>query len=116
MSSAQPVPGASALCGGAGLIDLKSAFRTPTPPATQTWPLATDPGTHEDLVVDGNWDGQTWGGQTWGGQTWGGQTWGGQTWGGQTWGGQTWGGQTWGGQTWGGQTWGGQTWGSYVWN
>ena len=75
MSSAQPVPGASALCGGAGLIDLKSAFRTPTPPAMQTWPLATDPGTHEELVVDGNWDGQTWGGQTWGGQTWGSYVW-----------------------------------------
>ena len=115
MSTAQRVPGAPALCGDAGLINMKTLFRAPTPTAVQTWPSATNSSAYDD-VVDGRWDGQTWGGQTWGGQTWGGQTWGGQTWGGQTWGGQTWGGQTWGGQTWGGQTWGGQTWGSFIWN
>jgi subtilisin family serine protease len=111
MSSAQDIPGVSAVCQGAGLIDMKALFRTATPSATQAWPSATNSAPYDNVTVDGQWDGQTWGGQTWGGQTWGGQTWGGQTWGGQTWGGQTW-----GGQTWGGQTWGGQTWGSYLWN
>ena len=116
MSTSQRVPGAPALCGGAGLIDMQSVFQAPTPSVTQTWAAATNSTAYDAVVVDGQWGGQTWGGQTWGGQTWGGQTWGGQTWGGQTWGGQTWGGQTWGGQTWGGQTWGGQTWGSFIWN
>jgi subtilisin family serine protease len=116
VSTARPIPSSSAVCGEAGLVDLKSLLRASTPATIQTWPMATNSGSYDGLVVDGGWDGQTWGGQTWGGQTWGGQTWGGQTWGGQTWGGQTWGGQTWGGQTWGGQTWGGQSWGSYLWN
>jgi subtilisin family serine protease len=106
MSTARPVPGASALCGNAGLIDMKTLFRAATPTTSQTWPTATNSSVYDELVVDGGWDGQTWSGQTWSGQTWSGQTWSGQTWSGQTW----------SGQTWSGQTWSGQTWGSYLWN
>ncbi len=75
MSTAQPIPGVSALCGGAGLIDMKTLFRASTPTAIQTWPAATNSRAYDELVVDGGWDGQTWGGQTWGGQTWGSYLW-----------------------------------------
>ena len=100
ISTAQHIPSVSSICGNAGLIDMRTLLRAPTPQAIQTWPEATNSSAYDELAVGGGWDGQTWGGQTWGGQTWGGQTWGGQTWGGQTWGGQTWGGQTWGSLDW----------------
>ena len=95
MSTARQVPGVSALCGGAGLIDMKALIRASTPAATQTWPTATNSSTYGELEIDGGWGGQTWSGQTWTGQTWSGQTWSGQTWSGQTWSGQTWGSYLW---------------------
>ena len=101
ISTARRIPGVSALCGNAGLIDMKALIRAATPTAIQTWPTATNSSTSGEIAIDGGWGGQTWNGQTWTGQTWTGQTWSGQTW---------------SGQTWSGQTWSGQTWGSYIWN
>ena len=74
MSTAQPVPGVSALCGGAGLINMKTLIRAATPRAVQTWPSASN-SAGSAIEIDGLWDGQTWGGQTWGGQTWGSFIW-----------------------------------------
>jgi subtilisin family serine protease len=95
ISTARPIPGASAVCGDAGLIDMKTLLRITTPATSQTWPTATNSNTYGEIEVDGGWGGQTWSGQTWTGQTWSGQTWSGQTWSGQTWSGQTWGSYLW---------------------
>ena len=115
-STARPVPEASDLCQGAGLIDLKAAYKAPTPDTTQTWQPAGNPGSYDPNAVDGSWDNLTWGNLTWGDLTWGNLTWGDLTWGDLTWGNLTWGDLTWGNLTWGDLTWGNLTWGSYLWN
>ncbi|NIA25675.1 MAG: S8 family serine peptidase [Gammaproteobacteria bacterium] len=102
-STARPIPEASDVCQGGGLIDLKALYKAPTPDATQTWQPATNPGTYDPDAVDGSWENLTWGNLTWGNLTWGNLTWGNLTWGNLTWGNRN-------------LTWGNLTWGSYLWN
>ncbi|NOY55694.1 MAG: S8 family serine peptidase [Actinobacteria bacterium] len=84
-STARPIPEASALCQGAGLINLKAAYKAPTPDTTQEWQPATNPGAYDPNAVDGSWDNLTWGNLTWGNLTWGNLTWGNLTWGSYLW-------------------------------
>ncbi|MGZ8772861.1 MAG: S8 family serine peptidase [Acidimicrobiia bacterium] len=104
-STARAIPDASELCQGAGLMDLKAAYKAPTPDSTQTWQPASNPGTYAPDAVGGYWDNLTWGNLTWGNLTWGNLTWGKLTWGNLTWGNLTWGNLTWGNLTWGSSLW-----------
>ncbi|MDK1019751.1 MAG: S8 family serine peptidase, partial [Actinomycetota bacterium] len=107
-STARPIPGVSEACQGAGVIDLKAAFRAPTPDAIQTWTQSTGLGSLEaargsyHVVRDGvalvgeqdifgvEWDGVSWSGGDWSGVSWSGVSWSGVSWSGVSWSGVSW--------------------------
>ncbi len=117
-STARTIRGASDECQGAGVIDLKAAFKAETPDAVQTWEQSTGLGSLEaargsyHVVRDGvvlvgeqdifgnPWDGATWSEASWSGGEWNGATWSGATWSGATWSGATWSAGIWASQLW----------------
>jgi serine protease AprX len=140
-STAARLPSADLIAQGSGLINVKAAKDTATPPAllaAQTFPASTGLGSLEAArgsvhVADGGTElvGErdifgsvltttTWApgaaeGTTWVDGSWNGNTWTGNTWTGNTWTGNTWTGNTWTGNTWTGNTWTGNTWTGSFW-
>jgi serine protease AprX len=144
--TAESMPTADSIAGGAGQLDIGKAVGTRAPASTQVHAASLGTGsleqsrgtahvadptngvelTGEQDIMGQAWNaqawsaaasaGSTWSGGTWNGQTWSGDGWSGVSWAGQTWSGQTWSGQTWSGQTWSGQTWSGQTWSGQTWS
>ncbi len=134
-STARPIPGSSGACQGAGVLDLKAAFKAATPadvgqpyePGTGTGTLEDARGTHH-LVHDGEilegevdifgnaWDGASWSGASWSGASWSGGDWNGASWSGASWSGASWSGASWSGASWSGASWSGASWSGASWS
>ena len=133
-STARSIPGASTACQGAGVIDLKAAYKAPTPNAVQTWTPATGLGTleasrgsyhviHDGVTLVGEhdifgntWDGASWSGASWSGASWSGGEWNGASWSGASWSGASWSGASWSGASWSGASWSGASWSGASWS
>ena len=133
-STARPIPGASEACQGAGVIDLKAAFKAPTPEAVQTWAPSTGLGSLEAArgsyhveqdgvalvgeqdIFGGTWDGASWSGASWSGASWSGGEWNGASWSGASWSGASWSGASWSGASWSGASWSGASWSGASWS
>jgi serine protease AprX len=133
-STARPIPGASEACQGAGVIDLKAAFKAPTPEAVQTWEPSTGLGSLEAArgsyhveqdgvalvgeqdIFGGTWDGASWSGASWSGTSWSGGEWNGASWSGASWSGASWSGASWSGASWSGASWSGASWSGASWS
>jgi hypothetical protein len=144
MSSAEALPAADARGQGAGLLNLKKAFRTSTPRSVQTWQRSTGTGSLElarganHLVVDGvplegerdifgapfdsvamaaaTLAGTTWSGGVWNGSAWTGNEWSGNEWSANEWSGVSWSGNEWSSYTWSGNEWSGNEWSGNEWS
>ncbi len=140
METADPIPGASAMCQGAGLVDIAAARLAPTPLlATQTHVPSNGLGSLDaargsmrvvdnDVVLDGEqdifgkvWDGASWSanamaGASWNGGSWNGSIWTGASWNGASWNGASWNSASWSGASWNGASWNGASWNGASWN
>ena len=124
---------------GAGVVDARSAVRTPTPSASsvaQRFPVSTglgsleaarggshvaDPETGVELVGEQDifgqpWDGRSWSQAAWEGRSWSGGTWNGSSWSGSSWSGSSWSGRSWSGSSWSGRSWSGRSWSDAIWS
>jgi serine protease AprX len=141
-STAQPIPGVSANCQGAGLIDLKVARSRSTPStltARQSFNASTGTGSLDAArgTVDVELNGTVLAGEqdvfgnefdstehaqaaaqgtTWSGGDWNGTTWSGTTWSGTTWSGVSWSGTTWSGTSWSNLFWSAMKWLGTTWS
>ncbi len=128
-SSASPMPNADAQAQGAGVLDLKKAFKTPTPDSVQTWDRATGTGSLElargslhleqdgaPLVGEQDIFGNTWNGVGWSEALWNGSSWNGGNWNGVGWSGVGWSGVGWSGVGWSGVGWSGVGWSGVGWS
>jgi serine protease AprX len=141
-STAEPIPSASALCQGAGLLDLWTArvWSSPSAKASrQSADASTGTGTlegargsahleHNGVVLEGEvdilgmpWVGPTWAsasaaGTSWSGGTWNGGSWSGASWSGTSWSGTSWSGTNWSGTSWSGASWSGTSWSGMSWS
>mgnify|MGYP001824064507 CR=1 FL=1 len=137
MDTATPVSG-SALCQGAGSVNLTEVLNTPTFKAKQSHKqsdgkgsLDATRGTHrvvdEGVAISGEMDifgnpldtgkhsslsasGASWSGGTWNGASWSGASWSGASWSGASWSGASWSGASWSGASWSGNVWLGLSW------
>jgi serine protease AprX len=134
MSTAAPLPAASARCQGAGMLDLKLARQTPTPLAVQTYLPATGLGSLElargsaHLVDNGNallgerdifgtrWDAARWAAKSWSGTSWSGGNWNGKSWSGSTWSASGWSAKSWSGVDWYAKSWSDASWTAKSWS
>ena len=144
MSTAVPLPQASAQDRGAGLINLVAASAALPGPSTQTWPASSGLGTLEgargtDHVGDNGTDltgeqdifgkpwvastwaaasaaGTAWSGGVWNNSTWSGSCWCSTSWANSTWSNSTWSGDDWANSTWSSHTWSGEGWDSHTWS
>jgi serine protease AprX len=146
MTSAEAMPAADAIDGGAGQLDVAKAARTATPKYQQTGGPATglgslelsrgsahvaDSETGEELVGERDifgqpWDapvwtaaagqGAAWNGGTWNGVEWTGSDWNGSSWAARTWTARTWSARTWSGAEWTARTWSGAEWTAVGWS
>ena len=134
MQSASPIPNADAQAQGAGGLDLRNAFRLPTPSSVQTWPRATGTGSldasrgtmkleYEGVALEGEvdimgnpWDGAGWSSNSWNGTSWSGGNWNGAGWSGAGWSGAGWSGAGWSGAGWSGAGWSGAGWSGAGWS
>jgi subtilisin family serine protease len=129
---------------GAGMIDLRRAFRATTPdysqdfePATGTGSLDASRGTHHVVSPEGDllrgevdifgnaWTPEEWaeasaGGWSWSGGDWMGHSWSGHSWSGHSWSGSSWSGSSWSsswsGHSWSGSSWSGSSWSGNSWS
>jgi serine protease AprX len=124
---------------GAGVVDTRSAVRTPTPHpflAAQRFPVSTglgsleaarggshvaDPETGTELTGEVDifgqpWDGRSWSEAAWEGRSWSGGTWNGSAWTGEDWSGSSWSGRSWSGRSWSGSSWSGRSWSGRSWS
>jgi serine protease AprX len=133
-TTASPVPVSSLMCQGAGLLNLKRALTTPTPPAVQLWPKAAGTGSLEQArgtahVSDGNatlqgemdifgspWDGKSWSVAAWDESSWSGGMWNGKSWSGDAWSAISWAGKSWSTTDWTDPAWSGKSWSDASWN
>ncbi|HEU4480306.1 MAG TPA: S8 family serine peptidase, partial [Actinomycetota bacterium] len=134
-STARPLSGSDPEAQGAGVVDLKAAYRSPTPETVQSWPLAEGTGSLDAARGTGRvvgpdgvelsgevdifgtpWDGVSWSGASWNGVSWSGASWNGVTWSGASWNGVSWSGASWSGVTWSGASWSGVTWSGASWS
>ncbi|HET6815670.1 MAG TPA: S8 family serine peptidase [Mycobacteriales bacterium] len=144
MTTATPLPQATAQDRGAGLVNLVGASAALPGTATQTMTKSSGLGTIEgargtkhigdngtDLTGEQDVFGKAWQpsvwspassaatawtGGTWNGSVWTGSCWCGTSWTSTTWSGQAWSGQAWSGQAWSGQAWSGQAWSGQAWS
>ncbi|MDQ3953461.1 MAG: S8 family serine peptidase [Actinomycetota bacterium] len=142
--TASKMPVADDQAQGSGVVNLKSALKTPTPAAVQTWPRATGYGSLElargsgHLVMTGpdtaclqKYEADKAAAEPVltaeeacpeiehtleGEQDVFGSPWDGRSWSGRTWSGQTWSGGDWNGRSWSGQTWSGRSWSGQTWS
>ena len=126
--TARRLPVADAVSQGSGTLDLKVAYRTATPAATQKWERSTGTGSLEaaragryvefggvpligELTAFGDiWTGSGWSGSGWSGSGWSGSGWSGSGWSGSGWSGSGWSGSGWSGSGWSGSGWSGAEW------
>jgi subtilisin family serine protease len=125
---------------GAGMIDLRRAFRAATPdfsqdfePATGTGSLDAGRGTRHVVSPEGDvlrgevdifgnaWEPEAWaeasaGGWSWSGGDWMGHSWSGHSWSGHSWSGHSWSGHSWSGHSWSGSSWSGHSWSGSSWS
>ena len=144
MQTAQPLPGVSAACQGAGLVDLKVARDTATPGLSQTHLRSTGTGSIDAArgstapIVDGTelqgeqdifgneWNSaahveaaaseDTWTGGSWSGGSWSGGSWSGGSWSGGSWSGGSWSDFVWAIGEWLGGSWSGGSWSGGSWS
>jgi subtilisin family serine protease len=139
VTTANRLSDASSRQQGAGMIDLRRAFRAATPdysqdfePATGTGSLDAARGTHYvvspegevlrgEIDIFGNaWTPEAWaeasaGGWSWSGGDWMGHSWSGHSWSGHSWSGSSWSGSSWS-SAWSGHSWTGSSWSGSSWN
>ncbi|MDH3249665.1 MAG: S8 family serine peptidase [Acidimicrobiia bacterium] len=143
MDSAHPVAG-SAICAGAGALDLWSAYETPANGTVQAGVRSSGDGSldlargsrrlalnGEPLVgeqdIFGNpfdadeWallsaEETSWDGGDWMGEPWSGTSWSGLSWSGLSWSGLSWSGLSWSGLSWSGLSWSGLSWSGLSWS
>ncbi|MGZ8563649.1 MAG: S8 family serine peptidase, partial [Candidatus Limnocylindria bacterium] len=137
------LPDADARGQGAGMIDLRGAFRAPTAAAAQTWPRSTGTGSLEKarggrhLVRDGvalkgerdifgRWfrsgamaraaaAGTSWSGGTWNGTAWTANEWSANEWSGNSWSGNEWSANEWSANEWSANEWSANEWSAHQW-
>ncbi len=143
-STARPLSDPTAPGQGAGIIDLRSALRAPTPAAVQSHPPSTGTGSIEaarggehlvaadGTVLEGEidlqgapWDPAKWAPRSAAGTAWDGGIWNGNVWAGSSWEGlgvsgsplqgHTWRSEVWTGHTWRADLWLGHTWRGHTW-
>jgi serine protease AprX len=133
-SSASRIPTADPLAQGSGTLNLRNAFRAPTPAYAQAWPTSTGVGSLEAArgslhvtSVDGSvltgeqdlmgtaWDGAGWSAASWNETSWQGGNWNGAGWSGAGWSGAGWSGAGWSGAGWSGAGWSGAGWSGASW-
>jgi len=133
-STARPMPQATALDRGAGLLNVLGASTAVVGSATQTWTRSTGLGTLEgargtahvgdngtDLTGEKDVFGKPWNASSWAaasaaGTAWTGGTWNGSVWAGTCWCGGSWASSTWTSHTWSGSDWAGALWSSHTWS
>jgi serine protease AprX len=133
-STARTLRDASDLCQGAGVIDLRAAFKAPTPDIVQTWEQSTGLGSLEAArgsyhvsqdgvtlvgeqdIFGNDWDGVSWSGVSWSSGDWTGVSWSGVSWSGVSWSGVSWSGVSWSGVSWSGVSWSGVSWSGVSWS
>jgi subtilisin family serine protease len=133
--TARHLPIADPVRQGAGSLDLKTARRTTTPAAVQTWDRSTGLGSldaargslrieRDGVVLTGEqdifgqaWDGAAWANGTgWSGTGWSGTGWSGTGWSGTGWSGTGWSDMFWNGTGWSGTGWSGTGWSGTGWS
>jgi serine protease AprX len=143
-STAAPLPEADPVAQGAGELDLRTAMRTPTPDAVQTWSAATGTGSLEasrgsvhvvgpdgsvlqgeqDVFglswdatrwLDGAWDAMRWTSSTWNAMRWADLAWQAMRWAAMRWTGLTWDAMRWSAMRWSAMRWAGLTWSDTAW-
>jgi subtilase family protein len=143
-STAVKLPAADPRGQGAGMISLRTAFRTPTTPSVQRWQRSTGTGSLElargghHLVADGvplvgerdifgadfnstamaaaTLAGATWSGGVWNGTAWTGNEWSANEWSTVAWSGVSWSGNEWSSYTWSANEWSGNEWSANEWS
>ena len=139
MNTATTVDG-SALCQGAGSVDLSTALTAATPTnATQTHTLSSGTGSLDasrgsyrvvdagvtisgEIDIFGNpFDGASWSlaaaaGASWSGGAWNGASWSGASWSGASWSGASWSGASWSNASWSGASWSSKNWSGASWS
>jgi serine protease AprX len=143
-STAQQLPAADVRGQGAGMVDLRRAFRTATPQATQTWAPSTGTGSLEKarggqhlvdhgIALKGERDifgrrfrsasmaaaaaaGSSWSGGTWNGSAWTGNEWSGNEWSANEWSGSSWSGNEWSANEWSANEWSANEWSANEWS
>jgi subtilisin family serine protease len=133
-STANELPGPSARCQGAGMLDLKGLRDQVTPNAVQNHPVSTGLGSldaargsaklsADGVVLEGEidifgnpWDAQSWAAKSWSGDSWMGGTWNGKSWSGDSWSAKSWSGKSWSATEWQQDSWSGSGWLDDSWN
>lgn len=128
MQTAAPMPVADKQAQGAGVLDMKTAFRTATPNAVQTWPRSTGLGSldgargslkidYEGVVLEGEQDifGNPWDAQTWSLDSANATAWNEGTWNKAGWSGAGWSKAGWSGTGWNKAGWSKAGWSEDMW-
>ena len=143
-STAQQLPAADPRGQGAGMVDLRRAFRTATPETTQTWTPSTGTGSLEKargghhlvengVALKGERDifgrrfrsasmaaaeaaGTSWSGGTWNGSAWTGNEWSANEWSANEWSGSSWSGNEWSANEWSANEWSANEWSANEWS
>ncbi|MGZ8567325.1 MAG: S8 family serine peptidase [Actinomycetota bacterium] len=142
ITTAEPLPSASAHCQGAGMLELDEMLYASTPSvaaSAQAYPLATGAGSlnaargSHKLVADGvelngemdifgspwnatDWAAKSWSGASWSTGAWNGKSWSGASWSGASWSGASWSAVSWSGASWSGASWSGASWSGASWS
>lgn len=127
--TATPMPEADRQAQGAGVLDMKSAFRAPTPVAQQTWAASTGLGSldaargslkveYEGSVLEGEQDifGNAWEPETWSASSGSATSWSEGTWNKAGWSGDGWSKAGWSGTGWNKAGWSKAGWSEDMWN
>ena len=138
VTTATPLPSATARCQGAGMLNLDGVMNAATPSvdsSAQSFPLATGTGsldaargTHRIVDADGvaltgeidifgnPWDATDWSAKSWSGASWSSGSWNGASWSGASWSGASWSGASWSAVSWSGASWSGASWSGASWS
>jgi len=133
-STATKIPGADPLAQGAGLLNLKAAYKAKTPAATQSWPTSSGTGSleaargsshveMEGVPLDGEqdifgtpWDAATWARNSWSGTSWSGGMWNREVWSGSGWSRNSWSRNSWSTVIWTRNSWSRNSWSDGYWS
>lgn len=134
-STASRLPATDLVAQGAGMLNLRGAFKAPTPTYSQTWQTSSGTGSldaargslrltaPDGAVLSGEydlmgtaWDGIGWSAASWNETSWQGGNWNGIGWSGIGWSGAGWSGIGWSGIGWSGAGWSGAGWSGAGWS